>query len=326
MNCQKAGDLLSAYIEGEVTGRQCEALEAHLGGCAGCGEELETLRSALALLAAPKQFVRPEGLLEEFKAKYLPEAEAAPAPRWGLKIPVLPKIEWPSLSRLMLPMGGMAAAAAAAALVVALHGGQPGASHTSPPVEVAQNSTASTGNLLGPAARLTRPTVGVMKSIPPAVTMRETTAAKPRSRKAAPNQASRTRLLAVLPAPAQLADRPVRRSEEAHRPARHRARHSTGIRYASMRMADPAVSHSEITDMARRHADVELSPELRWRQLDGQGGAIMHKAAAPVAEEGYAEASCKNVATGEILRSAAVSTPAEPVPAGPAGDGSSKND
>jgi len=131
--------------------------------------------------------------------------------------------------------------------------------------------------------------------------------------------------MAVLPAPAQLADRPVRRSAEAHRPARHHVRHSTGIRLAHLQMAEPAVSHSEITDMARRHADVELSPELRWRQLDGQGGAIMHKAAAPVAEEGYAEASCKNLATGEVVRSAAVSVPAEAAPAGPTSDGPGKN-
>src|SRR5438309_10487400 len=120
MNCQKAGDLLSTYIEGELTGRQGEALETHLGRCAGCREELATLRSAIALLKAPRTLVRPEGLLEEFKAKYLPEAETAP--RWAVRLPVMPKIEWPSLGRVMLPMGGLAAAAAA--LLVTLHSQQ----------------------------------------------------------------------------------------------------------------------------------------------------------------------------------------------------------
>src|SRR5437773_2053184 len=113
MTCEKAGDLLSAYIDGELAGRQCEALETHLCGCESCREELDTLKNAIAFLEAPKSFARPEGLLEEFKAKYLPEAEAAStAPRWGFRLPAMPKFEWPSLGRVLLPMGGMAAAAA----------------------------------------------------------------------------------------------------------------------------------------------------------------------------------------------------------------------
>src|SRR5436309_8424121 len=104
MTCEKAGDLLSAYIDGELAGRQCSALETHLGGCEGCREELDTLKNAVALLEAPKSFARPEGLLEEFKAKYLPQASAgAETPRWGFRLPALPKVEWPSLGRVMVP-------------------------------------------------------------------------------------------------------------------------------------------------------------------------------------------------------------------------------
>jgi len=64
MNCQKAGDLLSTYIEGELTGRQGEALETHLGRCAGCREDMATLRSAVSLLKAPSTLLRPKRLLE----------------------------------------------------------------------------------------------------------------------------------------------------------------------------------------------------------------------------------------------------------------------
>src|SRR5260370_35551339 len=75
--------------------------------------------------------VRPEGLLGEFRAKYVRDAEAAPAPRWGIRIPVMPKIAWPALSQVMVPMGGLAAAAAAARLV-ALHSQPMGAQHGPP--------------------------------------------------------------------------------------------------------------------------------------------------------------------------------------------------
>jgi hypothetical protein len=333
MNCQKAGDLLSAYIEGEVSGRQGETLEAHLAGCDGCREELDTLRSALALLAVPKTLVRPEGLLEEFKAKYLPEAEAAPAPRWGIKIPVLPKIEWPSLNRLMLPMGGMAAAGAAAALVVALHGNpasvskMPGApapnrtqvaENTAPdrsaPVDPKESST--TASLPGSEKPVTAsPALPVMRSAKidaskPAGTVRHhaaMAASEPKVRRHA--------------RPAELGDAAVRRPS-------HRSRHrSHGSLLASTRelRITPPVSLDELSRSAERHPEVVKSDELRWRDLDGQGGAIMHKAVPQTAEDGYAEASCKNLATGQVLRTETVSIPAEASPAAPAGDGAGTN-
>ena len=130
MNCQKAGDLLSAYIDGELVGRRGRSLETHLTGCVGCREELDTLRSALALLEAPKTMVRAEGLLEEFKTQYLPEAEAAAAGKWSFRLPAMPRLEWPTMGRVMFPMGGIAAAAAA--LLVAFHGQPTGVTPGSP--------------------------------------------------------------------------------------------------------------------------------------------------------------------------------------------------
>jgi len=324
MNCQKAGDLLSAYIEGEVTGRQCEALEGHLGGCAGCREELDTLRSALALLAVPKTLARPEGLLEEFKAKYLPEA--APAPRWGIKIPVLPKFEWPSLSQLMLPMGGMAAAGAAAALVVALHV-HPG---TVGPVakggvlvgpQVASNTTPeSTAPTVTTEVTSTKPVVTVKVIGAPGVAKRAVTPV--RLEVSHPATAARHRTASV--APVATLRRRAPRAEwgitTEHRPARHVHHRSPGLRLADkdIRLA-PTVSVDDLARQAGRNPAAEKSDELRWRDLDGQGGATMHKAVAPVAEDGYAEVSCRNLSTGQV-RSVAVSIPAETAPTVPAQD------
>ena len=80
------------------------------------------------------------------------------------------------------------------------------------------------------------------------------------------------------------------------------------------------VSLDAIKNDVGRHGEVVKSDELQWQALN-QGGAISHKAAAPLAEDGYAEASCKDLATGKILRSEAVSDPAVPAapPAGPVG-------
>jgi hypothetical protein len=326
MNCQKAGDLLSAYIEGEVTGRQCEALEGHLGGCADCREELDTLRSALALLAVPKTLVRPEGLLEEFKAKYLPEAEAAPAPRWGIKIPVLPKFEWPSLSQLMLPMGGMAAAGAAAALVVALHV-HPAIPETAAkqvgPVgpRVAANVTPTSEDSTTPMDGATPSPVFEEQKLagPGSVALKAKPASvEPRRRTALPRHAGVAEVSRSTT---------HRRSSHAvwgmtaeHRPS-HRAHHrSQGLRLADKDIRlSPTVAVDDLARQAERNPEAVKSDELRWRDLDGQGGAIMHKAVAPVAEDGYAEVSCRNLSTGQV-RSVAVSIPAETAPAGPAED------
>jgi hypothetical protein len=82
----------------------------------------------------------------------------------------------------------------------------------------------------------------------------------------------------------------------------------------------PPVPLDSMKSALRRHGDVVRSDELQWQAVD-QGGAIAHKAAAPLAEDGYAEASCKSLTTGKVLRSAAVSDPAEPaaLPSGPSG-------
>lgn len=318
MNCQKAGDLLSAYIDGELTGRHCEALEAHVGHCAGCREELETLRSTIALLAAPKTMARPEGLLEEFKAKYLPEAETAAAPRWGIWLPVMPRFEWPSLGRVMLPMGGLAAAAA---LLVALHsqplvvahpqGAPAPAARTLAALPAASTEASSAAALAAPrAARAEGETARVENGA--------------RLRTAPTGEKSRTgfgepRALAALNVP--------------HRRSRHRAmafaaavhphhpRHQRPDTYQLVvrpRLAPP-VDPDVLKQAELQHENAVPSPEVQWQD---QVVMIRRTATAAPTDEGYGEASCKDLVTGKTEKSIAIGgSPSPAVPAGaPAGD------
>jgi anti-sigma factor RsiW len=57
MNCQKFGEKLSAYIDGELDYEARAELEAHLLGCAACSRQLEEMRkleSFKPLLEPPK--------------------------------------------------------------------------------------------------------------------------------------------------------------------------------------------------------------------------------------------------------------------------------
>ena len=303
MNCQKAGDLLSTYIEGELTGRQGEALETHLGRCAGCREELATLRSAVALLKAPRTLVRPEGLLEEFKAKYLPEAETAP--RWAVRLPVMPKIEWPSLGRVMLPMGGLAAAAAA--LLVTLHSQQVVVGPSAAGLGAGVNRVAilPVQPEAGPGSAATAPAAGVTEGVTPrsARAVKPPTAGRgqirPRfSEHWAVTVSRRTHRRSRHEASAVTAD--------FTRPARRKHQRSLGALFA---LAIPV----PLVPAAPRHADAEPSPEAQWQD---QVVMIQRKAVTAAVEDGYAEASSKDLATG-VTRSVAIGAPPEPAAAAP---------
>jgi anti-sigma factor RsiW len=62
------GDLLSAYLDGELPGREARQIEAHLVGCGACNAELDDLAAArrmlrdLPLVPAPRGFT--QGLIE----------------------------------------------------------------------------------------------------------------------------------------------------------------------------------------------------------------------------------------------------------------------
>jgi anti-sigma factor RsiW len=45
MNCRKVTNLISAYIDGELTGTEMLAIRRHLSECADCAQEYESMRS-----------------------------------------------------------------------------------------------------------------------------------------------------------------------------------------------------------------------------------------------------------------------------------------
>ena len=50
MNCHRVGNLLSAYIDGELTGVEMIEIRRHLDGCPGCQNELDDLRAVKRLV------------------------------------------------------------------------------------------------------------------------------------------------------------------------------------------------------------------------------------------------------------------------------------
>jgi hypothetical protein len=58
------GDLLSAYADGELTSAERAAVDAHLGICPACRQELEGTRRAKAWIAALPEIEAPFGFLE----------------------------------------------------------------------------------------------------------------------------------------------------------------------------------------------------------------------------------------------------------------------
>ena len=69
----QVAELLSAYIDGEVTAAERGLVEAHLASCAVCGRDLATLRQTVALLgklpqvAAPRPFTLRESDVQSLR-------------------------------------------------------------------------------------------------------------------------------------------------------------------------------------------------------------------------------------------------------------------
>ncbi|MBI4063419.1 MAG: zf-HC2 domain-containing protein [Elusimicrobia bacterium] len=62
MNCNEAGNLLSAYLDGDLGRSETKDLQAHLGECLGCAKELEGLGQAKSLLQGEPSFAMPPNL------------------------------------------------------------------------------------------------------------------------------------------------------------------------------------------------------------------------------------------------------------------------
>jgi Putative zinc-finger len=109
MNCRRAGDLLSPYLDGELTPSHATALEAHLAGCDSCRAELADLQRALTVLQTPLPLVQPVGMLAEFKSR-LETAPRRPFPFFR------PPALW------LAPAGAVAAALLVAVVFYQTHG------------------------------------------------------------------------------------------------------------------------------------------------------------------------------------------------------------
>ena len=89
-------DRLSEYLDGELTGREREALEAHLEGCAACRGVLEELRGVVARAASLVDREPPADLWSGIAARIgaapadeLAAARARRARRWQFTLPQL---------------------------------------------------------------------------------------------------------------------------------------------------------------------------------------------------------------------------------------------
>ena len=68
MNCDRARELFSPFLDGELTGEDRRWLEAHLEECAGCREALEELQRAVGLVRDLPKLEPPAGLADRIVA------------------------------------------------------------------------------------------------------------------------------------------------------------------------------------------------------------------------------------------------------------------
>lgn len=110
MNCDGVRELLSAYVDGELSSGELLRVEQHLRRCPVCAEEVDALRQAIAMIGALEEVELPTGFREGLRARL-----AKVSPQLQPVAPVTPlKPAWKrQVGRWALP----AAAAAAFALV-----------------------------------------------------------------------------------------------------------------------------------------------------------------------------------------------------------------
>lgn len=106
MNCRTCSNMLSAYRDQELTGREMLAVREHLSGCSSCQEELASLEAIHRALGRLSDARVPAGLEGRLQT-----AVFQPKPRGGVPLQ-------------MAAWGGLAAAAAFCAVAV-FHAFQP---------------------------------------------------------------------------------------------------------------------------------------------------------------------------------------------------------
>lgn len=66
-NCNKISELLSAYIDNEVTAKEKELVEQHIKECTSCKQKLDLMLKTQNILKATPQVPVPETLLKDFE-------------------------------------------------------------------------------------------------------------------------------------------------------------------------------------------------------------------------------------------------------------------
>jgi anti-sigma factor RsiW len=129
------GDLLSAYLDGELTARELESVSAHLEGCAECRRELQSLGQVRTLVRDLPPVDPPFGLFERMLRR---------RNRWGAR-------------------AGVAALAAGAVASVAMMGmAAPREAHVAPHVaQLVDAHTASASTSGDPISEMTPAAVPV---------------------------------------------------------------------------------------------------------------------------------------------------------------------
>ncbi|MEN6357127.1 MAG: zf-HC2 domain-containing protein [Armatimonadota bacterium] len=78
MNCRRVVSLMSAYVDGELTGVEMLEIRRHLGDCADCAEEYESIRLVKQMLFR-LDAVKPRA---DFAASIMTNLDAVEVPRY----------------------------------------------------------------------------------------------------------------------------------------------------------------------------------------------------------------------------------------------------
>jgi hypothetical protein len=83
MTCVQVRSMLSAYLDGAITGRQMHSLSQHLRNCDACGGEYDSLLRAQSLLSMLGHAKAPEDLSLRLRLAISHEAARRKQPWWG---------------------------------------------------------------------------------------------------------------------------------------------------------------------------------------------------------------------------------------------------
>jgi hypothetical protein len=83
MTCVQVKSMLSAYLDGAISGRQMYVLDQHLRACAACAAEYRSLERTQALLSRLGRAKAPEDLSLKLRLAISHEAARRQKPVWG---------------------------------------------------------------------------------------------------------------------------------------------------------------------------------------------------------------------------------------------------